>query len=138
MVYFLEAGAGGGGGRGGAGGGATLHRYSLRDHRDLPFVTGAADYDVSLDGHKLVYRGGGGGGGRGGRGGAPGAGGGPQLFLVDADRNPPQAGQGRVDRRPARVHRSEAGVQADLRRSVAQPARLPLRDRTNTARTGRR
>jgi tricorn protease len=95
MVYFLEAGPGGGG-RGAAGGGATLHRYSLRDHRDLPFVTGAADYDVSLDGHKLVYRGGGAGGGRGGRGGAPGAGGGPQLFLVDADRNPPQAGQGRV------------------------------------------
>ena len=57
MVYFIEAGgAGGGGGRGGAGGGATLHRYSLRDHRDLPFVTGVADYDVSLDGHKLVYR----------------------------------------------------------------------------------
>ena len=36
-----------------------------------PFVTGVADYDVSVDGHKLLYRGGGGGGGgRGGRGGA--------------------------------------------------------------------
>jgi len=97
MVYFLEAGAGGGG-RGGAGGGGTLHRYSLRDRRDAQFVTGASDYDVSADGHKLVYRAGGGAGGGGrGRGGAGGAGGGPGLFLVDADRNPPQAGQGRLN-----------------------------------------
>jgi tricorn protease len=98
MVYFLEpAAGGGGGGRGGAGGGATLHRYSLRDHRDTPFVSGVADYDVSLDGHKLLYRAGGGAGGRGGRGAAPGGGNGPGLFLVDADRTPPQAGQGRLN-----------------------------------------
>ena len=94
-VFYVEA-AAGGGGRGGPGGGATLHRYTLRDKRDVAFATGVADYDVSLDGHKLVYRGGGGGGGR-GRGGAPGAGNGPALFLVDADRTPPQAGQGRVN-----------------------------------------
>ena len=96
MVYFLEPGAGGGG-RGGAGAGATLHRYSLRDRRDTPFITGVADYDVSLDGHKLLYRAGGGAGGRGGRGAAPGGGTGPGLFLVDADRTPPQAGQGRLN-----------------------------------------
>jgi tricorn protease len=54
-----------------------------------------AEYDVSADGHKLLYRTGGGGGGR-GRGGAGGGGTGPGLFLVDADRNPPQAGTGRV------------------------------------------
>src|SRR5262249_8024351 len=96
-VFYLEAGAGGGGrGAGGPGGGSTLHRYTLRDRRDVPFATGVAGYDVSLDGHKLVYRAGGGGGGRGGRGGAAGGGNGPQLFVVDADRNPPQAGQGRV------------------------------------------
>src|ERR1043165_8485183 len=58
MVYYLEQ--------------ATLHRYSLRDRRDIAFATGGGDYDVSLDGHKLVYRAGGGGGGRGGRGGAGG------------------------------------------------------------------
>ncbi len=43
---------------------------------------------------------GGGDGGFGGGGGAPGGGTGenrPGLFLVDADRNPPQAGQGRLD-----------------------------------------
>ena len=95
MVYFIEPGAGGGG-RGGAGG-ATLHRYSLRDHRDVSFVSGVADYDISLDGHKLLYRAGAGGGGRGGRGAAPGSGTGPGLFLVDADRTPPQAGQGRLN-----------------------------------------
>ena len=87
---------GGGGGRGGAGGGATLQRYSLRDKRVTPFITGVTDYDISLDGHKLVYRAGGGGGGRGGRGGAA-AGGGPAVFVVDADRQPPAAGAGRVN-----------------------------------------
>ncbi|HVX41218.1 MAG TPA: PDZ domain-containing protein [Gemmatimonadaceae bacterium] len=96
MVFFTETGgAAAGGGRGGPGGGATLHRYSLRDKRDVPFIQGVADYDVSRDGHKLVYRAGGG-GGRGGRGGAAGANG-PQLFLVDADRTPPQAGSGRLN-----------------------------------------
>ena len=44
-------------------------------------------------GRKLLYRTGGGGGGR-GRGGPPAEGSGVNLFLVDADRNPPQAGQG--------------------------------------------
>jgi tricorn protease len=99
-VYYLEAPAGGGGrgGGGGFGGGAgsTLHRYRLSDRRATPFVTGVTNYDVSADGHKLVYRSGGGagGGGRGGgQGGPPPA---PSLFLVDADRNPPQAGQGRL------------------------------------------
>ena len=98
-VYYLEAAAGGGrGGGGGFGGaGSTLQRYRLSDRRAMPFVTGVAAYDVSADGHKLVYRAGGGGAG-GGRGpvaqaGPPPA---PSLFLVDADRNPPQAGQGRL------------------------------------------
>jgi len=98
MVYYLEA-AAGSGGRGGAGSG-TLHRYSLRDRRDIPFITGVAGaYDVSLDGHKLVYRGnaGGAGGGRGRGGAAAGGAGGAALFLVDADRAAPQAGQGRLN-----------------------------------------
>jgi tricorn protease len=96
MVYFLEA-AQGGGGRGGAGGG-TLHRYSLRDRRDTPFITGVAGaYDISLDGHKLVYRGSAAAGPCVGRGRGAAGGGAPALFLVDADRQPPQAGQGRVN-----------------------------------------
>jgi tricorn protease len=58
------------------------------------FVSGAGDFTLSADGRKLLYRaaGGGGGGARGGGGAAAG----PSLFLVDADRNPPQAGAGRL------------------------------------------
>jgi tricorn protease len=98
-VYFLEA-AAGRGGRGedsGAGGGSTLQRYRLSDRRVAPFVTGVAAYAVSADGHKLVYRASGGAGGRGGRGGAGAAPAAPSLFLVDADRTAPQAGQGRLN-----------------------------------------
>jgi tricorn protease len=98
-VYFLEAGAAGRGrgGPGGGAGGSELHRYRLSDRRAAIFVAAVADYDVSADGHKLIYRTAGAfGGGRG-----QGAGAGqppvPQLFLVDADRNPPQAGQGRLN-----------------------------------------
>lgn len=95
-VYYSEAGAGGGG-RGGAGGGA-LVRYQLSTRRSASFITGVSDYEISMDGHKLLYQGaGGGGGGRGGRGGAADAGTGPALFIVDADRNPPAAGTGRIN-----------------------------------------
>ena len=100
IVYYLEA-AAGRGGRGeeasGAGGGSTLQRYRLSDRRAAPFVTGVAAYDLSADGHKLVYRTSGGpagGRGRGGAGAAPAA---PSLFLGDADRQPPQAAQGRLN-----------------------------------------
>jgi tricorn protease len=98
-VFYRELPAGGGGGGGGGfggGEGAILRRYRLSDRRAQQFVTGVADFAVSADGRKLLYRTGGGGGG----GGAPGAGGAenrPALFLVDADRTPPQAGQGRLD-----------------------------------------
>jgi tricorn protease len=95
-VYFLESSGGGRGGLGG--GGATLQRYRLSDRRAAPFVTGVAAYDLSADGHKLVYRAGGGGGGRGGRGAAAtGAPAGPAVFLVDADRQAPVAGAGRLN-----------------------------------------
>jgi tricorn protease len=101
-VYFLESegrGGNGGGGRGAGGTGSTLQRYRLSDRRAAAFVTGVAAYDISADGHKLVYRTAGGGGaggrGRGGRGGDAPAG--PLLFLVDADRQVPPAGQGRLN-----------------------------------------
>lgn len=97
-VYYLEASGGGRGGAGGGPAGATLVRYRLSDRRAATFVAGVAAYDLSADGHKLVYRTAGAGGGRGGRGAA--AGGPPptpQIFLVDADRQPPQAGAGRLN-----------------------------------------
>jgi tricorn protease len=92
-VYYLEnAGAG----RGGGGGGNELMRYRLSDRRAAMFVAGVTAYAVSADGHKLVYRAAGGGGGGGGRGAAAGGPPAAALFLVDADRTPPQAGTGRV------------------------------------------
>jgi tricorn protease len=93
-VYYLQT----GGGRGQGGGGNTLMRYRLSDRRAATFANGVATYDVSADGHKLVYRTAGAGGGRGGAPTAPGTPPPvPQIFLVDADRQPPQAGQGRLN-----------------------------------------
>ena len=91
-VYYLEAGTGAPGATG-----SILHRYRLSDRKTAVFMNGVAGYDLSADGHKLVYmtRGGGEGGrGRGAAGGPPPA---PSVFLVDADRQPPQAGQGRLN-----------------------------------------
>ncbi|HKY42339.1 MAG TPA: PDZ domain-containing protein [Pyrinomonadaceae bacterium] len=99
QVFYLEAprptGAGGGGF--GGGGGNELMRYRLCERRANTFANNVAAYEISADRRKLVYRAGGGGG----QGGGPGGGGGtpppPQLFLVDADRTPPQAGSGRLN-----------------------------------------
>ena len=84
--------------RRGGGGGSSLLRYRLSDQRSTPFATGVQAYDVSADGHKLVYRAAGGGGG----GGADAAERArkqpaPSLFLVDADRAVPAAGAGRLN-----------------------------------------
>ena len=56
--------------------GGVLHRYQLKDRRAQSFAANVADYDVSADGKKLLYR-------------TPGAAGG--LFLVDTDKAPPAA-----------------------------------------------
>ncbi|HKG96287.1 MAG TPA: PDZ domain-containing protein, partial [Pyrinomonadaceae bacterium] len=99
QVFYLEAGraGGGGGGQGGAPGNE-LWRYRLCDRRAATFVSNVAAYEISADRRKLVYRATTGGGGQGS---GPGFGGGtpppPQLFLVDADRTPPQAGSGRLN-----------------------------------------
>ena len=78
------------------GGGNELWRYRLSDRKAQSFVTGVAAFDVSADGRKLLYRAaaGPGGGGPPVPGATPPA---PSLFLVDADRNPPQPGQGRLN-----------------------------------------
>lgn len=99
-VYYLEAGRGGGGGGGGpaaGGGGNELQRYRLCDRRATTFVSGVAAYEISADHRKLLYRAAGGGGGVGGGPGAAANQPAPQLFLVDADRTAPQAGQGRLN-----------------------------------------
>src|SRR5262249_37420555 len=98
IVFYLQAGTPGqvgGGGQGGGGGrGSDLIRSRLCNRRPATFVEGVADYDVSADGRKLVFRTGGGGGGGAAFGGRPPA---PSLFVVDADRNPPQPGSGRLN-----------------------------------------
>ena len=62
--------------------GATIHRYQLKDRKAIPFVHNVAQYFVSADGKKLLYR-------------TPGRM--PQLFLVDAaGPTAPAAGKGKL------------------------------------------
>ena len=90
-VYFLEAASGAPPGSGG-----TLQRFKLSERKATAFATGVADYAVSADGKKLVYRAA-----------APPAPppapgvnppppSPPDLYLVDADKAPPTAGTGKL------------------------------------------
>jgi tricorn protease len=93
IIYYLEAPRGPAGP--GGGGGNELWRYRLSERKAASFATSVAAFDVSADGRKLLYRAAApGGGGPPVPGATPPA---PSLFLVDADRNPPQAGQGRLN-----------------------------------------
>ena len=95
QVFYLEAGRAGG--QGGPAGNE-LQRYRLCDRRASTFVSNVAAYEISADRRKLVYRAAAGGGPGGGPGGGFGANApAPQLFLVDADRIPPQPGSGRLN-----------------------------------------
>ena len=91
-VYYLQAPDAGSGARG-----STLHRYKISDRKTAVFVSGVAEYDVSADGKKLLYRTPAPGGGPGAPPAAGGAESRPSLFLVDADKTPPAAGQGKLD-----------------------------------------
>jgi len=79
-VFFLEAVPSVGTAGGGAGGN-TLHRYQLNVRRAAPFAQDVAQFVVSADGKKLLYRTGGAQGG---------------LYLVDTDKTVPAAGAGRL------------------------------------------
>lgn len=74
--------------------GSELHRYRLSDRKVNTFLTGVAEYAVSADGKKLVYRTP---APQGAPGAAPAAGARPSVFLVDADKTVPAAGAGRLD-----------------------------------------
>jgi tricorn protease len=81
-VFFLEPIPATGTASGpGAAPGNTLHRFQLSQRRAQTFASGVAQYTVSADGRKLLYR-------------TPGQNGG--LYLVDADKTVPQAGTGRL------------------------------------------
>jgi len=73
--------------------GSELHRYRLSDRKVNTFINGVAEYAVSADGKKLVYRT----PAPQGPGGAPAPGARPSVFLVDADKTVPEAGSGRLD-----------------------------------------
>ena len=92
-VYFQEAGAAGEDGTPATS--TTLWRYRLSERRAARFASAVATYDVSADGHKLVYRTAVDSGG--GRGNAAGPAPAPSLFLVDADKTVPAAGTGRLN-----------------------------------------
>jgi tricorn protease len=85
-VFYLESAEGGGPG------GDTLNRYQLSTRRAEAFARNVADYAVSADGKKLVYR-------VNPRGAAnapaaqrrP-----PELYLVEATGKAPDAGKGRI------------------------------------------
>jgi tricorn protease len=97
-VYYLEAGGtGGSDDNSPEARGNTLRRYRLSDRRAVAFMTNVAEYTVSADGHRLLYRTAATATGRGGRGAPGGEESRPALFIVDADRNVPQAGQGRLN-----------------------------------------
>ena len=106
--------------------GNELLRYRLCDRRAAPFVNGVADYDVSADGRKLVYRAGGGGGGAVAAARCAGA---PGSVAVSRRRRSQSAaaGSGPAEVSPADVSGSEGRVQTNLQRRLAQPARLSLR-----------
>ena len=99
---------------------------AARSARHRRSSTGVADYDVSADGHKLLYR------ARrrrrwprrSRRRGRQRPGALPRRRRSQLRRT---AGTGRLNADAAHVPRSEAGVQADLQRRLAQPARLSLR-----------
>jgi tricorn protease len=79
-VFFLEAmPQTGTAAAGGGGGGSTLHRYRLSTRRAQTFATGVAQYVISSDGRRVLYRSG------------------QNLSLVDGDRAAiPAAGAGRL------------------------------------------
>ena len=92
-VYYIESTPTGGGGPA-AGPRGTLMRYKISDRKATTFATEVADYAVSADGKKLVYRTAApdlAPGGAPPRPTTP-----PNLFLVDADKAPPEAGKGKL------------------------------------------
>ena len=116
-----------GGGRGGAGGGSDAAALSAQRSTAATFVTGVAEYDVSADGRKLLYR------TRRRR----------RRPWPWRPRPPARRRQSVSRRRRSQRRRRQAqgrlnvslrmyldpkrGVQADLQRRLAQPARLSLR-----------
>jgi tricorn protease len=85
-VFFLETVPSTGTAEAPGGAGGALHRYTLRDRRAVPFAANVAQFVVSADGRKLLYRTPAAPAGPGAAPAGPPAG--TTLFLVDADKAP--------------------------------------------------
>lgn len=98
-VYFMETPGAAAASPTAAPRGNVLHRYRLSDRKAAVFVPSALTYAVSADGRKLVYEAVSGGpvAAQERAAAGPGAGFTPSLFLVDADKVPPQPAQGRIN-----------------------------------------
>jgi len=92
FVFFLQSAPGASPFGGGSG---TLMRYKLADRKLDTFASDVADFALSADGRKLVWRAAPR-GGAGGRPGGPPSRTAPDLFLVDAEKAPPTAGSGKL------------------------------------------
>lgn len=73
------------------GSGGTVQRYTLKERKSEAFVSNVAEFTLSADGKKLLYRTATGGGGGPA---APSVA--PKLFLVDAEKPAPKAGEGEI------------------------------------------
>jgi tricorn protease len=94
-VFFLET-TPPTGGAGGQGLNGTLMRFRLGDRKPESFATEVADYAVSADGHKLVYRAAAPPPPPPVPGSPPPRPKPPNLFLLDADKTPPAPGSGKL------------------------------------------
>ena len=90
-VFYLETAAGAP-----PGSGAQLQRYKLSERKATPFANEVADYAVSADGRKLVFRVAAPPAPPPAPGAAPPKPVPPSLYLVDADKAPPVAGTGKL------------------------------------------
>ncbi len=93
-LFFLETSGEPGGGDGPRGG--ELKRWKLSERKAVTFANDVAEFAVSADGKKLVYRTAPAGGPGAGPGGPPARPSAPSLFLVDADKAAPAAGSGKL------------------------------------------
>jgi tricorn protease len=104
-VFFLEAAAPGAAGPGGAGGG-TLHRYVTKEREAKTFMANVAQYVVSADGKKMLYRSG------------------QNWAIVDTDKAPPAATAGRLALTGANGLRAQVDPRAEFRQMFEEGWRI--------------
>jgi tricorn protease len=102
-VFFLESPPGG---AGPGGGGPTLHRYVMKEREAKPFLSNVAQYVVSADGRKMLYRSG------------------QNWAIVDTDKAPPAATAGRLTVTGASGLRARVDPRAEFRQMFDEGWRI--------------